>query len=337
MSKNKHKDKKREHLEIERPTERLAEPISDEAATVSSAHDGAEPPGHLSGHATSLPKGFSLDDPKLPKEIEDAAMRSGGYPYDKRMKREEYEDRLLALQIELMKLQKHNLKVGNRILCLYEGRDGSGKGSCIKAFNEHMNPRNTRTVALPKPTETERGQLYFQRYAVHLPTVGEVVLFDRSWYNRAGVERVMGFCTEDELAVFLREAPEFEGLLVRDGIKLFKFYLTIGREMQLVRFHERAQDPLKQWKLSPIDLASLTRYDDYTRAEIEMFRFTHTAIAPWIVVRANDQRRARLETVRHVLLSIDYEGRDLSAIGKHDPLIIGSGPEFFHPHIEQPT
>lgn len=330
MAKDKHKNKKREDLETE--------PLSDEAATAISHRgnggdsDDDDPPAR----AHAWPKNFSLDDPKIPKEIEDAAMRSGAYPYDKRMKREDYEEQLLALQIELMKLQKHNLKVGTRILCLYEGRDGSGKGSCIKAFNEHMNPRNTRTVALPKPTETERGQLYFQRYAVHLPTSGEVVLFDRSWYNRAGVERVMGFCTEDQLAVFLREAPEFEGLLVRDGIKLFKFYLTIGREMQLLRFHQRAQNPLKQWKLSPVDLASLSRYDDYTRAEIEMFRFTHTAISPWIVVRANDQRRARLETIRHVLLSIDYEDRDLDAIGPHDPQIIGSGPEFFHPQLAHP-
>jgi len=261
---------------------------------------------------------------KLPKAIEDAAMRSGGYPYDKRLKREAYEAQLLTLQIELAKLQKHNLKTGGRVLCLYEGRDGSGKGSCIKAFNQHMNPRNTRTVALTKPTETERGQLYFQRYAVHLPTAGEIVLFDRSWYNRAGVERVMGFCTERELAIFLREAPEFEGLLVRDGIKLFKFYLTIGREMQLKRFHERRQDPLKQWKLSDIDIASLAKYDDYTLAEVEMFRFTNTVIAPWTVVRANDQRRARLETIRHVLLAVEYEGRDLPAIGEPDPEIIFS-------------
>lgn len=326
MAKSKHKGKKREGLEDE--------PLPDEAATAISMHNGGM--DETFEHASPLPKGFSLSDPKLPKEIEDAAMRSGGYPYDKRMKREDYEEQLLTLQIELMKLQKYNLKVGNRILCLYEGRDGSGKGSCIKAFNEHMNPRNTRTVALPKPTETERGQLYFQRYAVHLPTAGEVVLFDRSWYNRAGVERVMGFCTEDQLAVFLREAPEFEGLLVRDGIRLFKFYLTIGREMQIERFHDRAQDPLKQWKLSPVDMAALSRYDDYTRAEIEMFRFTHTAIAPWVVVRANDQRRARLETIRHVLLAVDYEGRDLDTIGKHDPQIIGSGPEFFHPQVEKP-
>jgi polyphosphate kinase len=323
MAKNKHRDKKRE-----RPEDDL---LPDDAATAISPHDGRDPEP-----ISSLPKGFSLSDPKLPKDIEDAAMRSGGYPYDKRMKREDFETKLLALQIELMKLQKHNLKVGNRILCIYEGRDGSGKGSCIKSFNEHMNPRNTRTVALPKPTETERGQLYFQRYAVHLPTAGEVVLFDRSWYNRAGVERVMGFCTEEQLAVFLREAPEFEGLLVRDGIKLFKFYLTIGREMQIERFHERAQDPLKQWKLSPVDMAALGRYDDYTRAEIEMFRFTHTAIAPWVVIRANDQRRARLETIRHVLLAIDYEGRDLEVVGPHDPKVIGSGPEFFHPQLEKP-
>jgi len=327
MAKNKHKDKKRERSEDDL--------LPDDAATAISTHDGRDP-DEAPEPAVPLPKGFSLSDPKLPKEIEDATMRSGGYPYDKRMKREDYETKLLALQIELMKLQKYNLKVGNRVLCIYEGRDGSGKGSCIKAFNEHMNPRNTRTVALPKPTETERGQLYFQRYAVHLPTAGEVVLFDRSWYNRAGVERVMGFCTEDQLAVFLREAPEFEGLLVRDGIKLFKFYLTIGREMQILRFHERAQDPLKQWKLSPVDMAALGRYDDYTRAEIEMFRFTSTAIAPWVVVRANDQRRARLETIRHVLLAIDYEARDLNAIGHHDPKIIGSGPEFFHPHVENP-
>ena len=301
--------------------------VHEAAAAVVSATSTEAAPKKSQQHSSGLPKDFSLDAPKLPKAIEDAAMRSGGYPYDKRMKRKLFEKELHALQIELAKLQKHNLKSGGRILCLYEGRDGSGKGSCIKAFNEHMNPRNTRTVALPKPTETERGQLYFQRYAVHLPTAGEIVLFDRSWYNRAGVERVMGFCTKDQLAVFLREAPEFEGLLVRDGIKLFKFYLQIGREMQLKRFYERRQDPLKQWKLSDVDLAALTKYDDYTQAEVEMFRFTNTPIAPWVAVKANDQRRARLETIRHVLLAIDYEGRDLKAIGEADPNIIGAFPE----------
>ena len=179
--------------------------------------------------STALPKGFSLDDEKFPKDLEEAAMTSGGYPYDKRMKREAFDEELLALQTELVKLQTHNIKTRGRVLIVYEGRDGAGKGSCIKAFTEHLNPRNTRAVALTKPTETERGQLYFQRYAAQLPTAGEIVLFDRSWYNRAGVERVMGFCTPDQLATFLREAPDFEGLLVRDGIRFFKFYLSMGR------------------------------------------------------------------------------------------------------------
>ena len=290
-------------------------------------------PAQAAGSPTStpLPKGFSLDAPELPKAIDDASMRSGGYPYDKRMKREAFEEQLQKLQIELVKLQMHVLKARERILILFEGRDGAGKGSCIKAFAEHLNPRYARTVALTKPTETERGQLYFQRYAAHLPTAGEIVLFDRSWYNRAGVERVMGFCTPDQLATFLREAPEFEGLLVRDGIRFFKFYLSIGREMQLKRFHERRHDPLKQWKLSDVDIAALNKYDDYSHAQLEMFRFTHTTITPWLVVRANDQRRARLETIRAVLLALDYEGRDLDAIGKADPLIAGAGPEFFTP------
>jgi polyphosphate kinase 2 len=278
---------------------------------------------------SKLPANFSLDAPKLAKEIDEAAMRSGGYPHDKRMKREDFEKQLYALHVELVKLQSHNIKSRSRILAVFEGRDGAGKGSCIKAFTEHLNPRHTRTVALTKPTETELGQLYFQRYAVHLPTAGEIVLFDRSWYNRAGVERVMGFCNEDQLAVFLREAPEFEGLLVRDGIRLFKFYLTIGREMQLKRFHERRHDPLKEWKLSDVNMAAIYRYDAYTAAQADMFRFTHTTIAPWTVIRANDQRRARLECIRAVLLAVDYEGRDLAAIGEPDPLIIGSGPDFF--------
>lgn len=279
--------------------------------------------------STPLPKGFSIHADQLPKSIDDASFTSGGYPYDKKLKREDFETQLYKLQVELVKLQTHNIKTGNRILCIFEGRDGAGKGSCINAFREHLNPRNTRTVALTKPTETERGQLYFQRYAVHLPTAGEIVLFDRSWYNRAGVERVMGFCNGDQLADFLREAPEFEGLLVRDGIKLYKFFLNIGREMQIKRFHERRHDPLKSWKLSDVDIAALEKWDAHSTAHADMFRFTHTAIAPWSGVRANDQRRARLECIRAVLVSIDYEGRDLKAIGNPDPQIIGSGPAFF--------
>lgn len=278
---------------------------------------------------TALPGGFDIDNPEFPKALEEMALTSGGYPYDKRLKKEVFEEELEKLQIELVKVQAHNLKTKGRLLLLFEGRDGAGKGTCIKNFTENLNPRNTRTVALTKPTETERGQLYFQRYAVHLPTAGEIVLFDRSWYNRAGVERVMGFATPDQIAVFLREAPEFEGLLVRDGIKLYKFFVTIGREMQLKRFHERRHNPLKRWKLSDIDLAALTRYDDYSAAQVEMFRFTHTTIAPWTVVRANDQRRARLECIRFVLSSIDYEGKDAKAVSQVDPKIIGAGPDFF--------
>jgi len=276
-----------------------------------------------------LPGGFDLNNSVFPKLLDDAAMTSGGYPYDKRMKKEELEEELERLQIELVKLQAHNIKTKGRILILFEGRDGAGKGSCIGAFIQHLNPRNTRAVALGKPTETERGQFYFQRYAAQLPTAGEIVLFDRSWYNRAGVERVMGFANADQIATFLREAPDFEGLLVRDGIKLFKFFLTIGREMQLKRFHERRHNPLKRWKLSEIDLAALTQYDDYTKAQIEMFRFTHTTTAPWTVIRANDQRRARLECIRVVLSAIAYEGKDPKAVGQIDPKIVGAGPEFF--------
>ncbi len=278
---------------------------------------------------SALPPGFSLDDPKFPKDLDDASMASGGYPYEKKMKREAFAEELERLQIELCKLQAHNIKTRGRILALFEGRDGAGKGSCIGAFTQHLNPRNTRAVALTKPTETERGQLYFQRYAAHLPTAGEIVLFDRSWYNRAGVERVMGFCNEDQLAIFLREAPEFEGLLVRDGFRFFKFFLQIGREMQLKQFHERRHDPLKQWKLSDIDIAALNKYDAYSKSQADMFRFTHTTIAPWIVIRANDQRRARLEAIRVVLSAIDYEGKDAKAVGTIDSKIAGSGPEFF--------
>ena len=287
--------------------------------------------GNGTTKSRSLPKGFSLDAVELPKQIEKTAIGSGGYPYDEPLKRKIFEKDLHKLQIELCKLQACNAKTGRRILIIFEGRDGAGKGSCIKAFSAYLNPRTTRNVALQKPTETERGQLYFQRYAVHLPSAGEMVFFDRSWYNRAGVERVMGYCSDDQLAAFLREAPEFEGLLVRDGIKLFKFYLSIGREMQLKRFHERRHNPLKQWKLSPVDLAALDKYDDYSAAQTEMFRFTHTAIAPWLVVKANDQRRARLECIRHVLTSIGYEGRNLDKVGTPDTAITGSGPDFFVP------
>jgi polyphosphate kinase 2 len=274
--------------------------------------------------------GFDLDDPKLPKAIEERALGSGGYPYDKKMKREDFEEELGRLQIELVKLQVHAKKQGERLVVVFEGRDSAGKGSCIGRFRQHLNPRFAHVVALTKPTETELGQWYFQRYAVHLPTAGDIALFDRSWYNRAGVERVMGFATENQVADFLREAPAFEGMLVRDGIRLFKVFLDIGREMQLKRFHERRHDPLKQWKISDMDLAAMSRFSAYTHAKEEMFRYTHTTVSPWIVILANDQRRARLEAMRLVLASIDYEGKDSRVVGKTDVRIVGSGPEFFN-------
>ena len=268
---------------------------------------------------------FDLDSPTLPKSIDEAAFGSGGYPYSKKLKKDAFEQELYALHVQLAHLQNWLRNSGERILCLFEGRDSAGKGTCISHFVRHLNPRTCKVVALTKPTETEQGQWYFQRYVQHLPTRGGMALFDRSWYNRAGVERVMGFCTPEQHAQFLREAPEFEGMLVRDGIRLFKFYLEIGPEMQLVRFHERRHDPLKQWKISDIDIAAMERFDDYTAAKEEMLRFTHTAIAPWTMILANDQRRARLETIRAVLQSIDYEGKDATAIGKADPRIVGVG------------
>jgi polyphosphate kinase 2 len=270
---------------------------------------------------------FDIDDPELPKWLDEAALASGGFPYEKKLKREPYEEELHKLQVELVKLQSHNQKTGGRIVIVFEGRDSAGKGGCIARFLEHLNPRHARSVALAKPTETEQGQWYFQRYVPHLPTRGDMVLFDRSWYNRAGVERVMGFCTEDQVADFLRDAPQFETLMVQDGIRLFKFYLTIGREMQLKRFHERRHDPLKQWKLTDIDIKAIGKWDDYTRAQTEMFRYTHTATAPWTIVRANDQRRARLEAIRAVLVATDYADKDRKAIGAAEPLIIGQGLE----------
>ena len=273
---------------------------------------------------------FDLDDPELPKAVDEAALTSGGFPYDKKLDRDTYETELRNLQIELVKLQAHLQETGGRLVTLFEGRDAAGKGSAIKRFSEHLSSRRARIVALGKPTEIEAGQWYFQRYAAHMPTRGEIVLFDRSWYNRAGVERVMGFCTADQLADFLREAPQFEGMLVRDGIRLFKFYLEIGREMQWKRFHERRHDPLKSWKITDIDRAAMGKWDAYTKAKEDIFRFTHTPESPWTVIRANDQRRTRVETIRTVLAALDYEGKSKKVVGTPDPLIVGSGPEFFH-------
>jgi polyphosphate kinase 2 len=277
-----------------------------------------------------LPFDFDIENPDLPKALEKAALGSGAYPYEEKLDRKTYEAELHLLQIELLKMQQHILKTGDRIVVVFEGRDSAGKGGCIQRFTQHLNPRHARVVALSKPTEAELGQWYFQRYVAHLPTRGDIVLFDRSWYNRAGVERVMGFCTEQQTADFLREAPELESILVRDGIRLFKIYLDIGREMQLKRFHERRHDPLKRWKLTEIDLRAIGKWHDYTHAQHDMFRFTHTPTTPWTVVRANDQRRARLEAIRLVLTAVGYDGKDAKAVGQIDPLIVGAGADFFY-------
>jgi polyphosphate kinase 2 len=297
-------------------------------------NDGGEDMGAKSGKdgkgKASKSFTFDLENPVLPPEIADRALTSGGYPYDEELKKKVYSEQLAALQLELLKLQSNVEAERQRFVMLFEGRDASGKGSCISRFLERVNPRHARSVALSKPTETERGQWYFQRYVCHLPTAGDMVLFDRSWYNRAGVERVMNFCTLAQTDAFLRAAPDFEALLVRDGIQLFKFYLVIGPEMQLVRFHERRHDPFKRWKITDIDLAALDKWDDYTRAQDDIFERTSSAEAPWIVVRANDQRRARLETIRWVLYHSQYAGKDAKAVGEPDAKIIGTGPKYFH-------
>ena len=269
-----------------------------------------------------------LDDDQLPKAIADAAFASGGYPYDRKLDDEVYKRTLRELQIELLKLQAWVRRTGERIVIVFEGRDAAGKGGVIDRFTQHLNPRNVRTVALDKPSSTEAGQWYFQRYLSHMPTAGEIVLFDRSWYNRAVIELVMGFATPAQTAHFLHEAPQIERLLVQDGIRLFKFWLTIGREMQIKRLHARRHDPLKRWKLSPIDYAGLNLWEAYTVAAERMLRASHTDLAPWTVVKANDKARMRLACIRAVLLAIPYEGRDLAVIGGNDERILMGAPAF---------
>jgi polyphosphate kinase 2 len=248
------------------------------------------------------------------------------YPYDRRISRDAYDAAMQPLQIELLKLQRSVKASGRRLAIVFEGRDAAGKGGTIKRFTENLNPRGARTVALEKPTERELAQWYLQRYLAHMPAAGEIVLFDRSWYNRAGVERVMGFCHQEEYLEFLREAPEFEQMLARDGISLIKFWFSVSQTEQLRRFIHRQLDPVKQWKLSPIDLASLDKWHEYTAAKEAMFFHTDQADVPWTVVKSNDKRRARLEALRSVLFSMDYAEKDEAIVGKPDPLIVGPPP-----------
>ncbi|GGR88461.1 hypothetical protein GCM10010252_29120 [Streptomyces aureoverticillatus] len=256
------------------------------------------------------------------------------YPYDRKLRRNEYERAKRILQIELLKLQKWVKDTGQRIVVVCEGRDAAGKGGTIKRFTERLNPRGARVVALDKPTERERGQWYFQRYVTELPSAGEIVFFDRSWYNRAGVERVMGFCSPEEYRHFLEQAPPFEQMLVDDGVLLVKFWFSVSRSEQRTRFAIRRVDPVRQWKLSPTDIASLDLWDAYTAAKIDMFRATDTTHAPWTVVKTNDKRRGRLEAMRHLLYRCDYPAKDKDAVGSPDPLIVGAADTLLEPGEE---
>ncbi len=265
-----------------------------------------------------------VDDPILvgPDGVPLETWREG-YPYDERMTRAEYDAAKRVLQIELLKAQVWLRESGQRLVILFEGRDAAGKGGTIKRFMEHLDPRGARTVALSAPSDRERCQWYFQRYVAHLPTAGEIVLFDRSWYNRAVVEHVMGYCTDEEYEEFMIQAPAFEQMLVRSGIELVKLWFSVSRREQITRFTIRRIDPVRQWKLSPTDLASLDKWDEYTRAKEVMFVRTHNAFAPWTVVRSNDKKRGRVEALRFVLAQLDYPEKDLTVLGQPDPLIVG--------------
>ncbi|MEU8660489.1 polyphosphate kinase 2 [Actinoplanes philippinensis] len=258
------------------------------------------------------------------------------YPYEERLSRPEYDHDKRLLQIELLKLQNWCKDTGERLLILFEGRDAAGKGGTIKRFMEHLNPRGARVVAREKPNQRESTQWYYQRYIKHLPAAGEIVLFDRSWYNRAGVERVMGFCDRKEYLEFLRQTPELERMLVRSGIKLVKFWFSVTQGEQRTRFAIRQVDPVRQWKLSPMDLKSLDKWDDYTEAKEAMFFYTDTADAPWTVVKSNDKKRARLNAMRHVLNKFNYTGKDLEIVGVPDPEIVGPASLFVESSNDSP-
>ncbi len=253
------------------------------------------------------------------------AFETGEFPYKSRMGNSVYLEQMGKLQIELLKAQSWVKETGQKIVVLFEGRDGAGKGGTIKRYMEHLNPRGAKVVALEKPTERERTLWYFQRYLQHLPAAGEIVFFDRSWYNRAGVERVMGFCAPNDYLEFMRECPDLERMIVHSKIQLYKYWFSVTREEQLRRFAARETDPLKQWKLSPIDQASLNKWDDYTEAKEAMFFYTDTADAPWVIIKSDDKKRARLNCMRHFLSTLPYPKKNLKVVEEPDPLIVGSG------------
>jgi len=260
-------------------------------------------------------------------EESDYAGLPASYPYRTRIRRNDYEAQKEKLQIELLKVQSWVKETGQKVVILFEGRDAAGKGGTIKRYMEHLNPRGARVVALDKPSERERGQWYFQRYIQHLPTAGEMVFFDRSWYNRAGVERVMGFCTPHEYLEFMRQTPQYERMLVNSGVRLYKYWFSVSREEQLRRFISRRDDPLKHWKLSPIDIKSLDMWDQYTDAKNAMFFHTDTADSPWVVIKSDDKKRARLNCMRHFLHSLPYPNKDEHVAHAPDPLLVGTAQE----------
>lgn len=290
-------------------------PTGAETVPLSGEQPDTEPgEGRLEG-----PKVFPTVDPNAIR----LAFESGKYPYPRRMGRPAYEKEKALLQAELLKVQIWAQETGQKFVILFEGRDAAGKGGTIKRFMEHLNPRFARVVALNKPTEVEKGQWFFQRYIQHLPTAGEMVFYDRSWYNRAGVERVMGFCTPSEYLEFMRQTPELERMLVRSGVRLYKYWFSVTRDEQRRRFAERGTDPLNRWKLSPIDIASLDKWDDYTEAKEAMFFYTDTADSPWVIVKSNDKKRARLNCMKHFLSTLDYPDKDPAIATLPDPLIVG--------------
>ena len=322
----------------------IKEPPEAKAEDATSHHDGDLAQEALQRHGESVKANkqeIKAQESRAKTTKELAAMRhdaqaiahafeTGEYPYKSRIRRASYEKQKMALQVELLKVQRWVKETGQKIVVLFEGRDAAGKGGTIKRFMEHLNPRGARVVALDKPGEEERGQWFFQRYICHLPTAGEIVMFDRSWYNRAGVERVMGFCKPTEYLEFMRQTPELERMMVRSGILLFKYWFSITREEQARRFGSRRGDPLKQWKLSPIDLASLDRWDDYTEAKEAMFFYTDIADAPWTIVKSDDKKRARINCMQHFLSSLAYPDRNKHVVHGIDPLIVGAGHHVVH-------
>ena len=276
---------------------------------------------------TLVEDGAGQTGPAAPDRDRDVIRRlfeTGEYPYREKLARKPYERDKADLQVELLKVQDWVKATNGKLVILFEGRDAAGKGGTIKRFTEHLNPRGARMVALDKPTESERTEWFFQRYVRHFPHGGEIVLFDRSWYNRAGVERVMGFCGARDYLEFMRQAPELERMFVRSGIRLFKYWFSVTRDEQRRRFQAREKDVLKQWKLSPIDRQSLDKWDEYTAAKEAMFFYTDTADAPWTIVKSDDKKRARLNCMRHFLAALAYTNKDTRVVGRPDPLIVAS-------------